>query len=60
MMRSTRETKERSAVRGEPTQDEVRKRAFEIYVRRGRQPGREKDDWAQAERELREERQGAR
>jgi hypothetical protein len=27
-------------------------RAYEIYLERGEQPGRELDDWLQAEREL--------
>ena len=37
-----------SAVRTE----EIRRRAYEIYVERGEQPGRDLDDWPQAEREL--------
>lgn len=37
-----------SAVRTE----EIRRRAYEIYVERGEQPGRDLDDWLQAEREL--------
>jgi hypothetical protein len=32
--------------------EEVRLRAYEIYLERGEQPGRELDDWLQAEREL--------
>ena len=32
--------------------DEIRRRAYEIYLERGEQPGRELDDWLQAEREL--------
>jgi len=31
---------------------EIRRRAYEIYLQRGEQPGRELDDWVQAEREL--------
>ena len=31
---------------------EIRLRAYEIYLQRGEQPGRELDDWLQAEREL--------
>jgi Protein of unknown function (DUF2934) len=31
---------------------EIRRRAYEIYRERGEQPGRELDDWLQAEREL--------
>lgn len=38
-----------------PTREQIQKRAFEIYERRGRQGGREAEDWAQAERELRDE-----
>jgi hypothetical protein len=33
--------------------EEIRRRAYEIYLERGEQPGRELDDWLQAERELR-------
>jgi Protein of unknown function (DUF2934) len=33
--------------------EEIRRRAYEIY--RGEQPGRELDDWLQAERELQDE-----
>jgi hypothetical protein len=32
--------------------DVIRRRAYEIYRERGEQPGRELDDWLQAEREL--------
>jgi hypothetical protein len=31
---------------------EIRRRAYEIYLERGEQPGSELDDWFQAEREL--------
>ena len=35
------------------TRDEdIRNRAYEIYLQRGRQPGYELEDWRQAEREL--------
>lgn len=37
----------------DPSPEEVRARAYEIYLARGAQPGRELEDWAQAERELR-------
>jgi hypothetical protein len=30
----------------------IRRRAYQIYLERGEQPGRELDDWLQAEREL--------
>jgi predicted SnoaL-like aldol condensation-catalyzing enzyme len=32
-------------------QEELRRRAYEIYVERGKQPGSELDDWLRAERE---------
>jgi hypothetical protein len=34
------------------TDDDVRRRAYEIYVKRGTNPGHEVGDWIQAEREL--------
>lgn len=33
-------------------EQEIRIRAYEIYLRRGAQPGYEEEDWLQAEREL--------
>jgi DUF2934 family protein len=33
-------------------EQEIRDRAYEIYLQRGAQPGYELDDWLQAEREL--------
>ena len=32
--------------------EEIRRRAYEIYLERGEQTGGELDDWLQAEREL--------
>jgi hypothetical protein len=32
--------------------EEIRRRAYEIYLERGEQPGGELDDWLQAELEL--------
>ena len=32
--------------------EEIRRRAYEVYLERGDQAGRELDDWLQAEREL--------
>lgn len=37
----------------EPGPDEIARRAYELYCERGCEPGREMDDWLQAERELR-------
>jgi hypothetical protein len=36
----------------QPCDNDVRSRAYEIYIARGEQPGRELDDWLQAEQEL--------
>jgi len=35
-----------------PRLEEIRIRAYAIYMERGRQPGHDLDDWLQAEREL--------
>ena len=37
---------------GKSAHEEIRRRAYEIYLERGGQPGGEIDDWLQAEREL--------
>ncbi len=42
----------KSSPRREPAEEEIRFRAYEIYVSRNGKPGRELDDWLQAEREL--------
>lgn len=34
------------------SEEQIRARAFEIYLERGREPGHELDDWLQAEFEL--------
>jgi hypothetical protein len=34
------------------TEDDVRHRAYELYLKRGANPGDEVGDWLQAEREL--------
>jgi outer membrane protein TolC len=34
------------------TEDRITRRAYEIYEARGREDGRDLDDWLQAEREL--------
>jgi hypothetical protein len=41
-----------ASVRNAARDDEIRLRAYEIYLQRGGEPGREIDDWLQAEREL--------
>jgi hypothetical protein len=35
-----------------PPQDMIRERAYELYERRGREPGQEEQDWFRAEREF--------
>jgi Protein of unknown function (DUF2934) len=35
-----------------PSQEEIRRRAYEIYLERNGLPGDELDDWLRAEREL--------
>jgi hypothetical protein len=35
-----------------PTNDQIAVRAYEIYLARGGEHGRDQDDWYQAEREL--------
>ena len=37
---------------GAPNHDEIRRRAYEIYVERGALPGQDLEDWLQAEREI--------
>jgi len=47
------ESKAISAEIGNPVpEEEIRCRAYEIYLERGEQPGSDLDDWLQAEREL--------
>jgi len=43
----------------EPTQDEIKARAFQIYLARNGRPGDSNSDWLQAERELRAEKSKA-
>jgi hypothetical protein len=40
------------SVKQSPNCDDIRLRAYEIYLERGSLPGNELDDWLQAEREL--------
>lgn len=37
----------------EPTHEQIRDRAYQIFLRRGGRPGAALEDWLQAERELR-------
>ena len=40
----------------EPTQEEIRRRAYEIFEARGSTPGNDVEDWLRAEAELRQQR----
>jgi hypothetical protein len=44
--------KEREQLLHSTGEQEIRDRAYEIYLQRGAQPGYELEDWLQAEREL--------
>lgn len=46
------EAEERERLLHSEREEKIRRRAFEIYLERGEQPGQELDDWLQAEREL--------
>jgi hypothetical protein len=41
-----------TSTRSTPSDQEIRRRAYEIYLERGDFPGDEIDDWLRAEREL--------
>jgi hypothetical protein len=38
----------------EPSREDIERRAFQIYMAPGRQPGNEIEDWLAAEKELRQ------
>jgi Protein of unknown function (DUF2934) len=42
----------RAGIGPQPGQDEIARRAYELYLQRGSVPGHETDDWLQAEAEL--------
>ena len=46
------EVAERERFSQSTSEQEIRQRAYEIYLKRGGQPGSELEDWLQAEREL--------
>jgi hypothetical protein len=46
------ETQEQGRLSASTREDKIRRRAYELYVERGGQPGRDIEDWLQAEREL--------
>ena len=46
------ETQEQGRLSASTREDKIRGRAYELYVERGGEPGRDIEDWLQAEREL--------
>jgi hypothetical protein len=49
---STEAGKEEGSVVNSAREQEIRRRAYEIYLERGEEPGHDLEDWLQAEREL--------
>ena len=45
-------TTDRAQPHYEPTFEQIQMRAYEIYIKRGRQDGVDIEDWFQAEKEL--------
>jgi len=43
----------------EPLEDQIRRRAYELYIQRGNETGSELDDWLQAEEEILQAREKA-
>ena len=46
------ETQEQDRLPGATREDKITRRAYEIYLQRGSEHGRDLEDWFQAEREL--------
>ena len=49
---STESGKEERSVVNPAREEKIKRRAYEIYLERGEEPGRDLEDWLQAEREL--------
>jgi Protein of unknown function (DUF2934) len=49
-------TSESVSMGSEPSEEDIRMRAYHLYLERGGAPGSDFDDWLEAERELREQR----
>jgi hypothetical protein len=41
-----------AAPQGEPVEEQIRQRAYELYEARGREDGHDLEDWQQAESEI--------
>jgi len=46
------EAREQNRLLDSMREEEIRRRAYEIYLARGGEPGHDLEDWLQAEREL--------
>ena len=53
-MQTETAAEEREGLLDQTREQEIRNRAYEIYLQRGGHPGSELDDWLHAERELTE------
>ena len=51
MQKADRQEPAKETLRREPSDEEIRARAYEIYLARGATPGFELNDWLDAERE---------
>ena len=50
---TTKKPSTESKIETLPLEDQIRRRAYELYVQRGNESGSELDDWLQAEDEIR-------
>ncbi len=51
----TQTTQNQSQERKPVAQESVQQRAYDLYMKRGQQPGHELEDWLLAEKQVREE-----
>jgi hypothetical protein len=56
-MKHTSKANQPSSTENNPNQDEVARRAYELYQARGGEPGHEIEDWLSAEQEVNKENQ---
>jgi Protein of unknown function (DUF2934) len=59
-MKHGNQANQSSPAEDHPNQKEVARRAYELYEARGGEPGRELEDWLNAERDLNKESQAVR
>jgi len=53
-MKRSQNGEELKLERGDQVQDQIRRRAFELYEQRGHSAGHELEDWLQAEAEVKQ------